>query len=68
MFMALFMFKTWWKFTTKKPLVASLIFILKFQKHWIRVMMISNIELKCFKINLMLELFMCLELELLKLL
>ncbi len=31
-------------------------------------MMISEIELKCFKIHLMLELFMCLRLELLKLL
>jgi hypothetical protein len=31
-------------------------------------MMISKIELKCFKINLMFELFMCLRLELLKLL
>ncbi len=29
--------------------------------------MISKIELKCFQINLMLELFMCLKLELLKL-
>jgi hypothetical protein len=31
-------------------------------------MMISKIELKCFKINLMFELFMCLRLELFKLL
>jgi len=43
---------------TKKPLITSLIFILKFQKHWIRFMMISKIELKYFQINLMLELFL----------
>ncbi len=36
----------------KEPLVTSLIFILNFQKHWIRFMMISKIELKCFQINL----------------
>jgi hypothetical protein len=49
----------------KKHLVTSFIFILKFQKHWIRFMMISNIELKFFQLNLMLEFFMCLRLELL---
>jgi hypothetical protein len=43
-------------------------FILKFQKNWIKVTMISNIKLKSFQINLMLELFICLILELLKLL
>ncbi len=63
-----FMFTKWWKFTTKKPLVTSLIFILNFQKNWIRFMMISKIELKRFQINLMLELFMCLRLKLLELL
>jgi hypothetical protein len=42
----------------KKNLVTSLIFILRFEKHWIRFMMISKIELKCFQINLMLELFL----------
>jgi hypothetical protein len=46
-------------------LVMSLIFILNFQKNWIRFMMISTIELKSFQINLVLELFMCLRLELL---
>ncbi len=51
----------------KKPLVTSLIFILDFQKNWIRFM-ISKIELKCFQIKLMLEMFMCLRLELLELL
>jgi len=48
-------------------MVTSLIFILKFQKHWIGFMMISKIELKRFQINLMLELFMLLRLELLEL-
>jgi len=48
-------------------MVTSLIFILKFQKHWIGFMMISKIELKRFQINLMLELFMRLRLELLEL-
>jgi len=43
----------------------SLIFILKFQKNWIRFIMISKVELKSFQISLMLELFMCLMLELL---
>ncbi len=42
----------------KNPLATSLIFILKFQKHWIRFMMISKLELKYFQINLMLQLFM----------
>jgi hypothetical protein len=67
MLMAFLIVAKWWKFTTKEPLVTSLIFILKFQKNWIRFMMISDIELKCFKINLMLDLFMCFRLELLKL-
>ncbi len=31
--------------------------------YWIRFIVISNIELKKFQINLMLELFMCLKLE-----
>jgi hypothetical protein len=66
--MALFMFAKWLTFTTKKPLDTSLIYPLKFQKYWIRFMIISKIELKCFEINLMLELFMCLRLELLELL
>jgi hypothetical protein len=65
--MAFFMFTKWWKFTTKKPLFTSLIFILKFQINWIRFMMISKIELKCFQINLILEIFLCLRLELLEL-
>jgi hypothetical protein len=65
--MALFMFVKWWKFTTKKLLVTSLVFILNFQKNWIRFMMIPKIEVKCFQINLRLELFICLTLELLKL-
>jgi hypothetical protein len=41
----------------KKPLVTSLIFILKFEKNWIKFIVISKIELKCFEINLMLDVF-----------
>jgi hypothetical protein len=63
MLMAFLVFAKWWKFTIKK----SLIIILKFQKNWIRFIMISNIECKSFQINLMLELFMCLMLEFLNL-
>jgi len=48
-------------------LVTSLIFILKFQRKWIRFIMIWKIKLKIFQINLMLKLFMFLMLELLKL-
>ncbi len=51
----------------KKNSITSLKFILNFQKNWIRFIMISKIKLKSFHINLMLELFMCLMLELLKL-
>jgi hypothetical protein len=66
--MAFFMFAKWWKFTTKtKPLVTSSIFIFKFQKYWIRFMMILKIELKCIQTNLMLDLFMCVRLKLLEL-
>ncbi len=50
MLMALFMFVKWLKFTTKKTLDTSLIYILKFQKHWIKFMIMSKIELKCFQI------------------
>jgi hypothetical protein len=45
----------------KKPLAKSLIFILKFQKHWIWFIVFSKIELKFLQINLTLELFMCLK-------
>jgi len=45
----------------------TLVFIFKFQKYWIRFIMISNIKLKFFQINLMFELFMCLMLEWLEL-
>jgi hypothetical protein len=57
MLMALFMFTKWWKLTTNNPLVTSLIFIVKFQKNWIRFITISNIELNFFQTYLMLELF-----------
>ncbi len=60
------MFTKWWKFTTKKPLITSLIFILFYK--WIRFIMISKIQLKSFQINLMLKLVMCLWLELLQIL
>jgi hypothetical protein len=46
--------------------ITSLIFISKFQKNWIRFIVISKIEFKSFQINLMLEFFMCLMLELFK--
>jgi hypothetical protein len=49
------------KINTKKSLVTSLIFIL----NWIRFMMISKIEIRCFQINLMLEFLMWLKVELL---
>jgi hypothetical protein len=67
MLMALFMFKKWWKVTTKKPLGYIIDIYFKFSKKK-RFMIISKIELKCFQINLTLELFMCLRLELLELL
>ncbi len=61
------MFAKWWKFTKKKISIISLIFISKFQKNWIRFIVISKIEFKNFQINLMLEIFMCLMLEFKKL-
>jgi hypothetical protein len=66
MLMAFFEFAVWWKFTTKKIFGNIINIYLKFQINWIRFMMISKIELKCFQINLMLEFFMCLRLELLE--
>ncbi len=47
-------------------IVTSLIFILMSQKKRIRFIMIWKIKLKSFQINSILELFMCLMLELLK--
>ncbi len=66
MLMALFMFAKWWRFTTKKNKINGYIINIYFKisKHWIRFMMVSEIELKYFQINLMLELFMRLRLEL----
>ncbi len=62
------MFVKWWKFATKNKTFGTwLTFILNFQKNWIRFMMISNIELKWFQIDLMLELFICWRLKLLEL-
>ncbi len=52
----------------EKHLVTSLIFSLIFSKKKKRFIVISNIKLTSFQINLMLEFFMCLRLELLKLL
>jgi hypothetical protein len=64
--MAFFMIVKWWKFTTKKS-ITLLIFILNFQKNWIRFIVISKIRLKSLKINLMFKIFMCLMLHLLRL-
>jgi hypothetical protein len=66
MLMVFFMFAKWWKFTTKKISYINNINIFKFSKKRIRFIMISKILLKNFQINLILELFMCLMLELLK--
>jgi hypothetical protein len=57
--MAFFMFAKWWIFITKKKSITLLIFILDFQKNWIRFIMILKIKLKIFQINLMLEFFVC---------
>jgi hypothetical protein len=57
MLMALLVFTKWWKFTTKKNSFTSLIFILNFQKNWIKFAMISNIKFKSFQIDLMLRFF-----------
>jgi hypothetical protein len=52
-----------------KNSVTPLIFILNFQKNWIKSIMVSMIKLKSFQVHLMLELFiLCLMLKLLKLL
>jgi hypothetical protein len=59
------MFAKWWN---SNKSVTSLLFILNFQKNWIRFIMISKIKLKKFQVNLMLKLFIYLMLELLKLL
>jgi hypothetical protein len=66
MLMVFLMFAKWWKFSTKKNSITLIIFILNFQKNWIRFIMISNIKLKSFQIILLLELFMFLMLELLE--
>jgi hypothetical protein len=68
MLIVLFMFAKLWKFTQKKTFGYIINIYFKFQKIWIKFMMISEIEFNCFQINFMLELFMCLRLELLKLL
>ncbi len=62
-----FMFTKWWTFTTTKTFSYIINIYFKLKKNWIRFMMISKIELKCFQMNLMLELFMCLSLKLLEL-
>jgi hypothetical protein len=43
------MFAKWWKFITKK--ITSLIFILEFQKNWIRIIMTLKIEFSKIQIN-----------------
>jgi len=40
------MFAKWWKFTTKKHLVTSLIFLLKFQKKFVTFIIILMITSK----------------------
>ncbi len=65
MLMAFLMFAKWWKFTTKKTLNYIINIYFEFLKNWIKLTMISKIELKSFSVNLMLELFICLMLELL---
>jgi len=46
------MFVEWWKFTTKNKFFGYMINIyFKFSKDWIRFMMISKIEFKCFQID-----------------
>jgi hypothetical protein len=57
MLMALPMFTKWWKITTMKKSITSLIFILNFQKKGIRFIMISKIKLKIFQINFMFKSF-----------
>jgi len=52
---------------TKKKFSYIINFILFFYKKMDKFIMISKIELKFLKINLMLKLFLCLKLELLKL-
>ncbi len=47
----------------KKNSITSLIFNLNFQKNWIWLIIILKIKIKKFQINLMLELFMCLMLD-----
>jgi hypothetical protein len=46
--MALLKFAKWWKFSTIKKSVTSLIFILNFQKAWIRFIVISKIKINFF--------------------
>jgi hypothetical protein len=46
--MALLIFAKWWKFTTQKKSVTSLIFILNFQKTWIWFIVISKIKFNFF--------------------
>jgi hypothetical protein len=58
MLMALLMWTKWWKFSTKKQSVTSLIFIVNFQKTWIQFIAISKIKINFFQINLMLEFFL----------
>jgi hypothetical protein len=55
------------KIHPKKPFDYIINIYYKFQSFWIKFTTISEIEFNCFQINFMLELFMCLRLELLKL-
>jgi hypothetical protein len=62
MLMAFLMFAKWWKFITKKTQLHHL-FIFNFQNNWIRFIIILKIKIKKIQRNLMLELFMCLMLD-----
>jgi hypothetical protein len=67
MLMAFLMLAKWWRFITPKNSITSLIFILNLKK-LDKVYNNLKIKLKYFQINLVLEFFMCLMLQLLELL
>jgi hypothetical protein len=67
MLIVLFMLQNDENSPKKKPFDYIINIYFKFQKNWIKFMMISEIEFNCFQTNFMLELFMCLRLKLLKL-
>jgi hypothetical protein len=68
MVVVFFMFAKWWKFTIIKKIGFIISIYFKFSTNWIRFIMISKIKLRIFQVSLMLKFFICLILELLKLL